>query len=131
MVHLLPCTHAHLPLPLFFSILLLIFSMEVAHSDASKIPRSLSLFAFFLALASHSTIFVLLHMHREVATEASRSWQHQGNQSNNQPNEMSYYFCHIVFLSINLSLHMCVMLSRRSLMKPLERRWRWRWKGGG
>uniref|UniRef100_A0A0E0Q3P9 Epidermal patterning factor-like protein n=1 Tax=Oryza rufipogon TaxID=4529 RepID=A0A0E0Q3P9_ORYRU len=41
MVHLLPCTHAHLPLPLFFSILLLIFSMEVAHSDARRLPLKL------------------------------------------------------------------------------------------
>uniref|UniRef100_A0A0E0LGT9 Epidermal patterning factor-like protein n=1 Tax=Oryza punctata TaxID=4537 RepID=A0A0E0LGT9_ORYPU len=43
MVHLLPCTQAHLPLPLFFPILLLllIFSMEVAHSDARRLPLKL------------------------------------------------------------------------------------------
>ncbi|KAF0905546.1 hypothetical protein E2562_007343 [Oryza meyeriana var. granulata] len=40
MVHLLQCNHAHLPLPIFFSILLL-FSMEVAHSDARRLPLKL------------------------------------------------------------------------------------------
>ncbi|XP_006657426.1 EPIDERMAL PATTERNING FACTOR-like protein 2 [Oryza brachyantha] len=41
MVHLLQCSHAHLPLPIFFSILLLFFSMEVAPSDARRLPLKL------------------------------------------------------------------------------------------
>uniref|UniRef100_A0A0D9WV86 Epidermal patterning factor-like protein n=1 Tax=Leersia perrieri TaxID=77586 RepID=A0A0D9WV86_9ORYZ len=40
MVHHLQCSSAHLPLPIFFSILLL-FSMEVAHSDARRLPLKL------------------------------------------------------------------------------------------
>lgn len=41
MVHFLQCSNAYMPLPLFFSILLLLASMEVAHSDARRLPLRL------------------------------------------------------------------------------------------
>ncbi|KAL5197691.1 hypothetical protein ABZP36_001203 [Zizania latifolia] len=41
MVHLLQCSNAHIPLPIFFSILLLLTSMEVPHSDARRLPLKL------------------------------------------------------------------------------------------